>query len=41
MNKIDARLRKIKKEGRLGLMTHIVIGYPDMDKSPELAKMMI
>lgn len=41
MNKIDTRLRKIKKEGRLGLMTHLVIGYPDLDKSIELARVMI
>lgn len=41
VNKIDLQLRKIKKEGRLGLMTHIVVGYPSLPRSLELVRMMI
>lgn len=40
MNKIDKQIQKIKAEGRLGLMTHIVVGYPDLDRSMELIKVM-
>lgn len=40
MNKIDKQLKKIKEEGRLGLMTHIVVGYPDLQRSLELIKVM-
>ncbi|MFA6106540.1 MAG: tryptophan synthase subunit alpha [Patescibacteria group bacterium] len=40
MNKINSQLNKIKRENRLGLMTHIVIGYPSLKESLGLAKLM-
>ncbi|MFA6171647.1 MAG: tryptophan synthase subunit alpha [Patescibacteria group bacterium] len=40
MNKINLQLEKIKKENRLGLMTHIVIGYPTIKESLNLVKLM-
>ncbi|MBD3238883.1 MAG: tryptophan synthase subunit alpha [Candidatus Moranbacteria bacterium] len=36
MNKILTQLQKIKKENRLGIMTHIVAGYPSLQKSEKL-----
>lgn len=33
MNTIDQQLQKIKVENRLGLMTHIVVGYPTLTES--------
>jgi len=40
MNKIQLQLNLIKKQNRLGLMTHIVIGYPSLKESLSLAKLM-
>ncbi len=40
MNPIDQRLEKIKKEGRLGLMTHVIIGYPTLSQTHSLVKTM-
>ncbi len=40
MNKIEGQLNKIKSEGRIGLMTHIVIGYPNLETSKTLVKAM-
>ena len=40
MNKIDEQLEKIKQEKRIGLMTHVVIGYPNIDESIRLVKTM-
>lgn len=40
MNKIDKQLQKIKKEKRLGLMTHVVVGYPSLSKTINLVKVM-
>jgi len=40
MNKIEEQLNKIKSEGRIGLMTHIVIGYPNLETSKVLVKAM-
>jgi tryptophan synthase alpha chain len=40
MNKLDEQFKKIEAEGRLGLMTHVVIGYPTLDDTRALAKMM-
>jgi len=40
MNKIELQIQKIKKENRLGLMTHIVFGYPTIEKSKKIAKIM-
>lgn len=39
-NKINLQLDKIKKEGRVGFMTHIVIGYPNLEESKKLALLM-
>lgn len=40
MNKIDNQIRKIKKEKRLGLMTHVVVGYPSLAKTISIVKAM-
>lgn len=36
MTSITQQMQKIASEGRLGLMTHIVIGYPDVQQSKDL-----
>lgn len=36
MNTISKQLQKIKAEQRLGLMTHIVVGYPSLEESRKL-----
>lgn len=41
MNLIDKQLEKIKQEQRLGLMTHVVVGYPSIDKTKILVKAMV
>lgn len=40
MNKVDSQIKKIKKEKRLGLMTHVVVGYPSLEKTISLVKVM-
>ena len=40
MNKIDSQIQKIKKEKRLGLMTHVVVGYPTLADSISIIKAM-
>lgn len=40
MNLIDKQLEKIKKENRLGLMTHLVVGYPSLEVTESLVKVM-
>ncbi len=40
MNLIDKQLEKIKKEKRLGLMSHVVIGYPTLVATESLVKVM-
>lgn len=40
MNLIDKQLEKIKNEKRLGLMTHVVVGYPSLDQTESLVKIM-
>lgn len=40
MNLIDKQLAKIKGEKRLGLMTHLVVGYPTLKISEKLIKVM-
>lgn len=40
MNLIDKQLEKIKREKRLGLMTHVVVGFPSIDKTISLVKTM-
>ncbi len=36
MNVIESQLAKLKKEGRLGLMTHLVVGYPSLRESKQI-----
>ena len=40
MHLIDKQLAKIRKENRLGLMTHLVIGYPSTEITESLVKVM-
>src|SRR3989344_6869554 len=40
MNNIDTQYKKIKQEKRMGLMTHVVIGYPNIKDTRALVKMM-
>ena len=40
MNKIDRQIQNIKIEKRLGLMTHVVVGYPSLETTIELVKVM-
>lgn len=41
MNLIDEQLENLKKEKRLGLMTHLVIGYPSLEMTQSLVKLMV
>ncbi|OGF20112.1 tryptophan synthase subunit alpha [Candidatus Falkowbacteria bacterium RIFCSPLOWO2_02_FULL_45_15] len=41
MNTIDAQVKKIKSGKRIGLMTHIVVGYPDLKVSRQLIATMV
>ncbi|HEX3081880.1 MAG TPA: tryptophan synthase subunit alpha [Candidatus Saccharimonadia bacterium] len=41
MNKIDETLKALKAEGRTGLMTHVVVGYPDLAATAELVRTMV
>lgn len=40
MNLIDKQLATIKKEQRLGLVTHLVVGYPSLEITESLVKVM-
>lgn len=40
MNLIDQKLNELKKSGKLGLMTHVVVGYPSLNATLELVKLM-
>src|SRR3989338_2815528 len=40
MNNIISQLEKIRKEKRIGIMTHIVLGYPTLQVSIELVQAM-
>ena len=40
MVRIDEQLRKIKEEKRMGLMTHVVVGYPSLSDTVKLVKIM-
>ncbi|MBI4008966.1 tryptophan synthase subunit alpha [Candidatus Roizmanbacteria bacterium] len=40
MNLIDKQLEKIKQEKRLGLMTHVVVGYPSLEATESLIRIM-
>lgn len=41
MSQIEKQFQKIKREKRLGIMTHIVIGYPNLEESKKLIRLMI
>lgn len=41
MNTIQKQLEKIKTEKRIGLMTHVVIGYPTLNDTIKLIKIMV
>ena len=40
MNKIDIKLKQIREENRLGLMTHVIVGYPSVQGTVDLVKIM-
>ncbi|WP_350333151.1 tryptophan synthase subunit alpha [Coralliovum pocilloporae] len=40
MTTIDRQLERIAEDNRIGLMTHIVIGYPSLDESRDLVRTM-
>ncbi len=40
MNKLEKKLAEIKKEKRTGLMTHVVVGYPNLSITKRLVKEM-
>lgn len=40
MNKISTQLDKIRKEGRVGLMTHVIVGYPSLVETAVIVKTM-
>lgn len=40
MNLIDQRLQEIKAKKRLGLMTHVVVGYPSLEGTEQIIKTM-
>ncbi|HWY79952.1 MAG TPA: tryptophan synthase subunit alpha [Candidatus Sulfotelmatobacter sp.] len=41
MNNIDLKLIELKKKKRIGLMTHVVIGYPSLQETITLVKTMV
>ena len=40
MNLIDNQLNKIKKDKKMGLMTHVVVGYPSLEKTNSIVAAM-
>ncbi|MEK9130068.1 MAG: tryptophan synthase subunit alpha [Patescibacteria group bacterium] len=40
MTKIEKQLQKIKQENRLGIMTHLVIGCPDLKENKKIIQLM-
>ncbi|OGH18854.1 MAG: tryptophan synthase subunit alpha [Candidatus Levybacteria bacterium RIFCSPHIGHO2_01_FULL_38_12] len=40
MNSIDQKLSEIKKNKKLGIMTHVVVGYPTLEKTVQIVKTM-
>ncbi len=36
MNNLDVKLQEIKKRGKIGIMTHVVIGYPSLKDTEKL-----
>lgn len=41
MNLIDQQIQKIRKQKRLGLMTHVVLGYPDIKETEKIILAMV
>lgn len=41
MNKLTVKLEEIKKRKHIGLMTHLVIGYPSLQETIKIAKLMV
>ncbi len=41
MDKIKEQLEKIKSEKRLGLMTHVVVGYPSLEATEQVIQAMV
>lgn len=39
-NKIDAQLKRLKQQGKKGLMTHVVVGYPSLKQTTALVEAM-
>lgn len=39
-NRIDEKLTELKQKSRIGLMTHVVIGYPSLDATVQIVKAM-
>jgi tryptophan synthase alpha chain len=40
MQKLNKKLEQIKQDKRLGLMTHVVVGYPSLEDTIKLVKLM-
>ncbi len=40
MNKLEKQLQQIKNRKRIGLMTHVVIGYPTLEKTIKIVRTM-
>lgn len=40
MNNIDKKVLEIKKRKRIGLMTHVIVGYPSLDETVTIVKAM-
>src|SRR6266550_1919219 len=40
MNKIDIQLAHLKKQQRIGLMTHVVVGFPSLEETIMIVKTM-
>jgi tryptophan synthase alpha chain len=40
MNKIDKKLEEIMSRGKIGLMTHVVVGYPTLDETINIVRTM-
>ncbi len=40
MKKLEEKLLEIKQRGRIGLMTHVVIGYPSLEATVQIVKTM-
>src|SRR5258708_6284881 len=40
MNLIDQKLQEIKRNKKIGLMTHVVVGYPSLEETVSIVKTM-